>query len=212
MADSPARFSNRARTTWLALFAACCMTLGTAPIATASPDTVLPVLSVEQMRDITGIPELTTVADHGDSATPAADPDTPEPCRAVYDDPIVFGTDWTQFRSVFYHAYTAHPIIVGIASVTQTVAVYPDAGTAQKAFDRIVAAAPACSTLQSDSGYYHRDLQHPDPNTLILNGDMVTDGFRVVGNTVLGVSTLVPSELPLIDAQNLLNRLQAAGR
>ena len=41
---------------------------------------------------------------------------------------------------------------------------------------------------------------------------MVTGGYRVVGNTVLGVSTLVPSELPLIDAQNLLNRLQAAGR
>lgn len=81
-------------------------------------------------------------------------------------------------------------------------------GAARSAFDRIVAAAPACSDMTAD--YYHRTLQHPDPNTLILNGDMITDGYRVVDTTPLGVSTLVPREFAAIDALNLLERLQDA--
>jgi hypothetical protein len=171
------------------------------------------VLSVDDIRAITGIHEfhVPDVPGHGDLVAPVPIPDTPALCRAVYDQPVVFGTDWSQFRSVTYSADIPHPLLPGIASLAQSVAIYPDAGAARGAFERIVAAAPACSDMNADY-YYHRTLQHPDPNTLILNGDMVTDGYRLSDTALIGVSTLVPSELAPIDALNLVERLQDARR
>ncbi|WP_083166287.1 sensor domain-containing protein [Mycobacterium aquaticum] len=191
----------------------CCLALATAtvgaPRATATP-TRPTVLSVDDIRAITGIHEfhVPDVPGHGDLVAPVPIPDTPALCRAVYDQPVVFGTDWSQFRSVTYSADIPHPLLPGIASLVQSIAIYPDAGAARGAFERIVAAAPACSDMNAD--YYHRTPQHPDPNTLILNGDMVTDGYRVADTALIGVSTLVPSELAPIDALNLVDRLQDA--
>lgn len=164
------------------------------------------MLSPNDIRSITGIQEFRALEPDADRAAPVPIPDTPELCRAVYDQPVVFGSDWSQFRSVTYSAVTPHPPLPGWASLTQSIAVYPDAVTARSAFDRIIAAAPACSDTTAD--YYHRTLQRPDPNTLILDGDMVTDGYRVADTALIGVSTVVPSELAPIDALELLERLQ----
>jgi hypothetical protein len=135
------------------------------------------VLSLDDVRGITGIQEFRALdAPDGDRAAPVPLADTPELCRAVYDQPVVCGSRWSQFRSVTYSAYTPHPFLPGFASLTQSIALYPDAVAARNAFDRVVAAAPACSDTTAD--YYHRTLQRPDPNTLILNdGDMATDGY-----------------------------------
>lgn len=155
---------------------------------------------------------MLTESEQGESSAPTPIPNTPEVCRAVYDEPIAFGTDWTQFRSIIYSATIFHWLLPGIASLSQTVAVYPDATAARDAFDRIVAAAPACSVARTESEYYQREIRRPDPNTLVLNGGMVTDGYRVVDATLFGVSTLVPHELTPINAETVLDRLQDAQR
>lgn len=98
-----------------------------APAATATPAASPTVLSLDDVRSITGIVEFRALDEPDDRAAPVPIPDTPEQRRAVYDQPVVYGTDWSRFRSMTYSADTPHPLLPGFASLTQSIAVYPDA-------------------------------------------------------------------------------------
>lgn len=178
----------------------CCLTF---LVAACGPDSPMPsatvqstsataaaVLPVEEVRTISGVNGFHEVPEL-DAAAPAAIPDTPEPCRAVFDPPTVFGSDWQRFRAVGYAADLDAPVLPVMADVRQAIAVYPDATTAQATFDRVAAAIPGC--IKTGTGYYRRTAESPDPNTLLLNSDHA-DGahsaYRLAGTALISVSVL----------------------
>ncbi|MED5810824.1 sensor domain-containing protein [Mycolicibacterium sp. 050232] len=152
--------------------------------------TAAAVLSVEEVRTISGVNGFHEVPEL-DAAAPAANADTPEPCRAVFDPSTVFGSEWKQFRAVGYAADLEAPLLPIMADVRQAIAVYPDAATAQATFDRVAAAIPGC--IKTGTGYYRRTAESPDPNTLLLNSDHA-DGahsaYRLAGTALISVGVL----------------------
>ncbi|NOP94992.1 sensor domain-containing protein [Mycolicibacterium fortuitum] len=180
----------------VALLACCLASLATGCMRGSSaspsptPTDVGPVLvSVEDVRALSGIPEF-QIAPESQRTSPEASPNTPEPCRAVYDQPTVFGTDWTQFRSVVYSATIDDPLIPEIVNVRQTVAVYPDDAAAQATFDRLQAAIPHCAAAHID--YYSRTPQRPDPSTIVFDGEEANYIYRVAQTAVIYASVIGP--------------------
>ncbi|OBG86311.1 hypothetical protein A5699_22000 [Mycobacterium sp. E802] len=178
----------------------CCFTAALAACGTDAPmpsmtvqstkavaAVVLPVEEVRTISGVTGfhdIPELNATA-------PSAVSDIPEPCRAVFDPPTVFGSDWKQFDTAGYGADLDAPVLPIMADVRQAIAVYPDAATAQATFDRLAAAVPGC--ISTGTGYYRRTAESPDPNTLLLNSEQA-DGahtaYRLTGAALINSSAL----------------------
>lgn len=169
-----------------------CGTDGAMPSAPVQSTNALAgvVLPVEEVRAISGvagfhdIPELRATA-------PTAVPDVPEPCRAVFDPPTVFGSDWKQFDAAGYGADLDAPVLPIMADVRQAIAVYPDTATAQATFDRLAAAVPGC--ISTGTGYYRRTAESPDPDTLLLNSERADGGhsaYRLTGTALINSSAL----------------------
>ncbi|MGV0676889.1 sensor domain-containing protein [Mycolicibacterium fortuitum] len=143
------------------------------------------VLSVEEVRSISGVVGFHEVPELNATAPPTV-PDTPEPCRAVFDPPTVFGTDWKRFRAAGYATQLDTPILPTLTDVRQMVAVYPDSAAAQATFDRLAAAVPNCIATGID--FYDRAVAKPDPNTLLLNdyeADGAYDAYRLTGTMLI---------------------------
>ncbi|WP_186446764.1 sensor domain-containing protein [Mycolicibacterium porcinum] len=174
----------------LTLLATACTTDTSTSPSPNSTDVGLVAVSVDEVRNITGITDFHDIPELN-VTTPAANPDTPEPCRAVFDPPTVFGSDWQRFRAVGYAADLDAPLLPIMADVRQAIAVYPDATTAQATFDRVAAAIPGC--IKTGTGYYRRTAESPDPNTLLLNSDHA-DGahsaYRLAGTALISVGVL----------------------
>ncbi|MEV0672307.1 sensor domain-containing protein [Mycobacterium sp. NPDC050441] len=148
------------------------------------------VLSVDEVRSISGVAGFHEVPEL-DATTPSTVPDTPAACRAVFDPPTVYGTDWTQFRTVGYSADLDTPVLPIMADVRQAVAAYPDSAAAQAAFDRLTAAVPGCTS--TGTAYYRRSAEAPDPNTLLLNSEDAAgahNGYRLTGTKLINSSAL----------------------
>lgn len=172
------------------LLAACGHDRSTVPTATPTNAVSAKVLSIDDVRSISGVAGFHDVPEL-DDATPSAIPDTPAVCRAVFDPPAVFGNAWKQFRSVGYSADLDAPVLPIMADVRQAVAVYPDSATAQAAFDRLTTAVPGCTS--AGTGYYRRSAEAPDANTLLLNSgeaDGAHDAYRLTGTTLINSSAL----------------------
>ncbi|MGA5545578.1 sensor domain-containing protein [Mycobacterium sp. NPDC051198] len=173
----------------------CCFTLlvpacTTRTDATTGPKGVdLSVVSVEDLRSISGIPEFHEILD-AERTAPAAYPDIPEPCLAVYDEPTVFGTDWRQFRRVVHSATIDDPFIPPIVDIVQTIAVYPDEAHAQATFNRLQNAVPRCAAAKFD--YFSKTPQRPDSSTMVFEGDDSSGIYRVAQSTVIYVSAIGP--------------------
>lgn len=197
----------------LTLLVAACGTDASQPPATVqnTNPSAAKTLSVDEVRNITGvtgfhdIPELNVT-------TPAPVPDTPDPCRAVFDPPTVFGSDWNKFVAAGYGADLDAPVLPVIADVRQAIAVYPDATTAQATFDRLAASVPGC--IATGTGYYRRTAESPDPNTLILSSaqaDGAHSAYRLTGTALINSSALgLPnSERVALEVLDNLERAQA---
>ncbi len=130
----------------------------------------------------------------------------------MFDPPAVFGTDWKQFRTVGYATLIDAPTLPIMADVRQTIAVYPDAATAQETFDRLTTAVPGC--IKTGTGYYRRTADSPDPNTLLLNSehaDGAYSAYRLTGTALINSSALGLPDSERV-ALEILDRLEQAER
>jgi len=116
-----------------------CCTLVTAPAAAATPPAPALVLGVEDVRAIAGNADLSPgeqldrpVGQH------QYDAQYPAQCHPVFDQDAAFAGGYDQFRSVTYTGAASR-------SVTQAVAVYPDASAARAALTRVGTALRGCS-------------------------------------------------------------------
>ncbi|TGB38222.1 sensor domain-containing protein [Mycolicibacterium peregrinum] len=158
--------------------------------ATSANSTEATVVSVEEVRSISGVSGFREVPEL-DATAPSAVPDTPEACLAVFDPPTVLGTGWMRFRATGYATELDTPALPTLADVRQMVAVYPDSATAQATFDRLTSAVPDCTA--TDTGYYNRSVEKPDPNTLLLNAHEAAgayDAYRLADTTLISSSAL----------------------
>ncbi|WP_074133093.1 sensor domain-containing protein [Mycolicibacterium houstonense] len=172
----------------LLLATACATGSGeTTPSSSPSPRATPIVLSINDVRAISQIQDFRPEPDW-DLAGPSSDPNTPEPCRSVYDDVTVFGSGTEQFRTVAYGAVIKHPLIPGFARITQTVAVYPDRHTAEATFDSLRAAVPHCVKAGIES--YDAAVRQPDESTILLDGRGGDTAYRLTSSTVFSVSSL----------------------
>jgi hypothetical protein len=143
------------------------------------------ILGVDDVRRIAGFAGLTSEPaldlrqpGHSDSGAPA-------PCRIVFDQEVTFDGGWTQFRSVTYNGENnagPAPVINGVA---QAVGIYPDDAAAHTAFDRLVPALTACSTLHAR--YYDFTVQRRDPSTVALCYDQCSSMYRVKSSVLINV-------------------------
>ncbi|WP_441958448.1 sensor domain-containing protein [Mycolicibacterium houstonense] len=121
---------------------------------------------------------------------PKSFPNTPEPCRAVYDQPTVFGADWVQFRSVVYSATMDDSAIPEIVNIVQTIAVYPDNAQAQATFNRLQDAVPRCAAANIE--YFSKVPRRPDPSTIVFDGEEANYVYRIAQSAVIYVSAIGP--------------------
>ncbi|MGA5545577.1 sensor domain-containing protein [Mycobacterium sp. NPDC051198] len=179
---------------------------------TSSSSSSLPatpiVLSVDDVRDISRVADFRPDPDW-DLAVPSSDPNTPEPCRSVYDDVAVFGSDTVEFRTVAYGAVIEHPLIPGVAKITQTVAVYADRDTAEATFDSLRAAVPHCVAAGIES--YDAEVRQPDESTILLDGRDWGTAYRLTSSTVFSVSSLGLTDDDRVVLE-VLDRLQRTQR
>jgi hypothetical protein len=74
----------------------------------------------------------------------------PGPCRAAGTSDLTFATGWTEFRSAGYSGVTDDIQPGGLAlvdSVSQAVAIYPDAHAARNALDQLESSLNVCVAL-----------------------------------------------------------------
>lgn len=126
-------------------------------------------LTVAEVRTASGLPGFTRVLDD-DQAVP--DGVTPSgPCRALFDSAAAFGDNRIEFRTVADEADldTGGPLPL-IASVGQTVVVYPSEDAARQTFVRRAAQLGQCSEL--DLPYLGGTISQPEPDTTVYrNGE-----------------------------------------
>ncbi len=124
------------------------------PLAPLVPDGAVHVgrlmLDTPRMRAITGTGEELTIIPTMDSTGPV-DIDglaatVPPPCRFIYAETTVFGTEHTQFHKTTYQ-YPPRG-----ALISEAAAAYPDPESARRAFDAVVAAVAECADSPAGPG------------------------------------------------------------
>ncbi|MCV7074627.1 sensor domain-containing protein [Mycobacterium szulgai] len=166
------------------------------PTTTASGADAL-IVSVEEVRRIANYDELTS-HEHSDLRhPPQGDMNAPGPCRAAGTSDLTFASGWLEFRSAGYSGVTDDLKPGGpamIDSVSQAVAIYPDAHAARQALDQLESSLNACMALHDPN--YDFTLDKPDASTLRITDDGWSHLYRAK-NTVLmsvGVLGIEPAE------------------
>lgn len=157
------------------------------------------MLSVEDLRGLSGLRSLTRQAPSDLTAPPPPDANAPPGCRALGGNSLAFADEWVQFRSVTYVGSTdtlgGAGLIptVATATVRQTVGVYPDQNAAHASFDRVVAALSECKAFHASG----TESVVTQPNTSALTvtsaGGRWTETYRVKSSTLINV---LVAELP----------------
>lgn len=142
------------------------------------------VVSVQDAAQITNFHGFSSDTKKSDSLT-VFDPNTPEVCRAVYDENFAFGTGLTAFRAVTYGGSAGERIKKPV-SLSQSVATYPDADVSHAAFDRLESELTKCSSAHLKG--YELTVQRPDSSTLLLNSPIWEAAYRVKSSVLMNVS------------------------
>jgi hypothetical protein len=121
----------------------------------------------------------------------------PGPCRAVGSSDLTFSAGWKEFRAVAYSGTTDDIEPGGIAPITQVshaVAVYPDAGAAREALNRLESHLNECASLHDTD--YDFSLSKPDSSTLKLTSAGWSHVYRVKSSVLMsvGVVGIEPTE------------------
>lgn len=174
------------------------------PDALATPAAVADslVVSLDDVRQITGVGDLASNPNGDDDQPRHPSSDPPGACR-VFDPQVAFGSNWTQFRSAVYNGVAYEPlpavpepgpnppdIAGGAASlppkplmIGQAVGIYADGNAARAAFERLIPALIECSALRTK--YYDFDVDQPDQSTVVLNYGIESEVIYRVKDSVL---------------------------
>ncbi|ORB87754.1 hypothetical protein B1987_21655 [Mycobacterium kansasii] len=170
----------------------------------AKPSTTAPasgadalIISVEEVRRIANYEELTAHSHADLRRPPPGDLNAPGPCRAAGTSDLTFAGGWTEFRSAGYSGVTDDIDpggMVMVDSVSQAVAIYPDAHAARAALEQLETSLNACMALHDPK--YTFTVDKPDASTLRITDAGWSHLYRAK-NTVLisvGVLGIEPAE------------------
>ncbi len=149
------------------------------------------IVSVEDVRRIANYEELRMHAHADLNHPPAGDVNAPGPCRAAGTSDLTFAGGWTEFRSAGYSGVTDDIDPGGrskVDSVSQAVAIYPDAQAARSALDQLEAALNACVALH-DPKYAFR-LDKPEPLSLRITDNGWSHQYRARKSVLMSVGVL----------------------
>lgn len=163
------------------------------------------LVSVESVRSISNLSEF---IENPQSVrkNPEASPETPESCLGVYDQPTVFGDNWSTFRSAAYNATLDNPRIPDIASILQVIATYPDNNSVQSRLDRLRSAITRCA--EANIPFYSIVPQQEDRSTIVLNSDEATYIYRADQSRLLYVAANGPFDTSRA-ALEIINQLSS---
>ncbi|WP_343232708.1 sensor domain-containing protein [Mycobacterium spongiae] len=149
------------------------------------------IVSVEDVRNIANN-EALAAHSHSDLRTPPpTDTDAPGPCRAAGISDFTFGTGWLEFRSAGYHDVTddmSPGLPAMIETVSQAVAVYPDASMARGLLHQLESSLRECAGLRDPS--YEFTLDKPDASTVRLSADGWSHVYREKSAVLMSVGVL----------------------
>lgn len=149
------------------------------------------IISVEEVRRIANYEELTAHSHADLRRPPPGDLNAPGPCRAAGTSDLTFASGWTEFRSAGYSGVTDDIDPGGKAlvdSVSQAVAIYPDAHEARAALDQLEASLTDCMALR-DPNYGFR-VDKPDPTTVRITDEGWSHLYRVKNAVLISVGVL----------------------
>lgn len=155
------------------------------------------IVSVEDVRRIADYDELTTHGHESLRNPPPGDMNAPGPCRAAGTSDLTFASGWTEFRSAGYSGVTDDIDPGGRAlvdSVSQAVAIYPDARTTRNALDQLMSSLQECAAMRDP--HYDFKVDKPDATTVRIT-DQGWSHFYRAKNAVLisvGVVGIEPAE------------------
>ncbi|ETW24499.1 hypothetical protein MGAST_08030 [Mycobacterium gastri 'Wayne'] len=162
------------------------------PTATTAPtgaDAL--IISVEEVRRIANYEELTAHSRADLRRPPPGDLNAPGPCRAAGTSDLTFASGWMEFRSAGYSGVTDDIDpggMVMVDSVSQAVAIYPDAHAALAALDQLEASLNACMALHDPK--YTFNVDKPDPATLRITDQGWSHLYRVKNAVLMSVGVL----------------------
>lgn len=149
------------------------------------------IVSLEDVRRIANHDEL-TYHSHADLRhPPEGDMNAPGPCRAAGASDLTFATGWTEFRSAGYHGITDDLKPGGpamIQSVSQAVAIYPEANMARGALHQLEGTLQACADLHDPK--YDFKLDRPDSSTLKITAEAWCHLYREKSSVLLSVGVV----------------------
>ncbi|OBK24746.1 hypothetical protein A5634_02490 [Mycobacterium asiaticum] len=149
------------------------------------------IVSVEDVRRIANYEELTARAHANLREPPAGDVNAPGPCRAAGTSDLTFASGWSEFRSAGYSGVTDDIDPGGRTmkdSVSQAVAIYPDAQAARTALNQLENSLNACVALHDPR--YAFTLDKPDPNTLRITDNGWSHQYRAKQSVLMSVGVL----------------------
>jgi hypothetical protein len=165
---------------------------------TAKPTTTTPasgvdalIVSVEEVRRIANLEELTAHEPADLRHPPQGDLNAPGPCRAAGTSDLTFASGWSEFRSAGYSGVTDDIDPGGLAlvdSVSQAVAIYPDTHAARTALEQLESSLTACVALHDP--HYDFRLDKPDSSTLRITDNGWSHLYRAKNSVLISVGVL----------------------
>ncbi|MFN3005966.1 sensor domain-containing protein [Mycolicibacterium wolinskyi] len=173
------------------------------PVATAPPppttDSV--VLSIDDVRRISGVNALERTVD---TNRPKPDNNAVPACRALSDQGVAFGDQWTEFHSTSDNGNLDVRGVPGLMAVAgQVVAIYPNEEAAREAFDRRIAAVEECVKLHIP--FYDPAVSRPADDTAVFSGDGWSSATIVKSAVVIDAGVVA-----LPDAERVASELAQA--
>ncbi|MBY0388505.1 MAG: sensor domain-containing protein [Mycobacterium pseudokansasii] len=149
------------------------------------------IIGVEEVRRIANYEELTAHSRADLRRPPPGDLNAPGPCRAAGTSDLTFASGWMEFRSAGYSGVTDDIDpggMVMVDSVSQAVAIYPDAHAARAALDQLEASLNACMALHDPK--YTFNVDKPDSATLRITDQGWSHLYRVKNAVLMSVGVL----------------------
>lgn len=198
---SAIRRSGRPRANWLVRFIVGCAVLAASacsqqdPAAQsgAEPESRVDalIISVDDVRRIANNDALAAHSHLDLREPPPSDVNAPGPCRAAGISDLTFGAGWLEFRSAGYHDVTDDIGPGGAAiieTISQAVAVYPDASAARGVLHQLTSSLQACAALHEPR--YDFTLDRPDASTVRLSADGWSHVYREKSSVLMSVGVL----------------------
>lgn len=155
-----------------------------------NPESLL--VNLDDVRHISGVESLNSGPGSTVQQPRHSHSNPPGPCRAVFDQEVIFDGKWTQFRSATYngdvYSGAGQVQVRGVANVVQAVGIYPDPGTARAIFDQLVPSLTSCIALHDKN--YDFTLSQTDPDTVTLNSNLWKLIYRVKSSALINVGAL----------------------